>query len=402
MAGIRVVRAAVPLLSVAAGAVIAMAQSGTSAMADTWLYAQWGATGVLGADVPGPYPIGAGLLFWITPWDVGPPPVVWTFLMAVVVLAAVIYLRRQARPQAALIWGAACVLAPVLIFGRLDMMSVVAATVAVILLDKGRMGLSGVMLAFAALIKVWPLVLAPLWLRPGARRAWASGLGSAAAAWLVVVMAGGTQFWGWATFASGRGLQIETLTGNVVMAVRALRGASPSETVWFNKFIISWEIVDTPLLANVAVVVVAVLCAAIIMWAWWSWRAAGFPDGGLGWLSLLIVTGTLLAGPVLSPQFAVWLLLPVVLLADRPDRQARLAAWLCLTVIAISQVIYPGVYTGYVSLDPLAISVVLARNALIVALFVLAARNLRQRRSEELNSGQQDVSSPGVEPRSQG
>ena len=80
-----------------------------------------------------------------------------------------------------------------------------------------------------------------------------------------------------------------------------------------------------------------------------------------------------------SPQFATWIAVPIVLgLAWQRwgGLSFRLPAVLALVTAALTQVVYPVLYASLLSLDPVMLTVLSARNLLYVALLGWAVWHL--------------------------
>ena len=116
---------------------------------------------------------------------------------------------------------------------------------------------------------------------------------------------------------------------------------------------------------------VAALQTALQLLAWglvvWV-----FARGARGREQLLVGSAAAVAlwavlGKVLSPQFLLWLLPLVALVVGR--RPSKLALPLVLVAaLGLTQAVYPGRYDDLVGLGTLPIVLLLARNALLVAL----------------------------------
>jgi hypothetical protein len=97
--------------------------------------------------------------------------------------------------------------------------------------------------------------------------------------------------------------------------------------------------------------------------------------------SLAATIAFALLGKVLSPQFVIWAL-PLGALAFA-WRMHALAAAVALAAI-LTQVEFPAHYFDVVAREPLALVLVAARNAALLAVLVLALRELQPRRQEQL------------------
>ena len=101
-------------------------------------------------------------------------------------------------------------------------------------------------------------------------------------------------------------------------------------------------------------------------------------------LVLASLTGTVafaLFGKVLSPQFVIWAL-PLGALAFAWRNHALAAA--IAAAALLTQVEFPAHYFDVVAREPLALALVVVRNAVLLAALVLAVRGLQPRRQEQL------------------
>jgi hypothetical protein len=133
--------------------------------------------------------------------------------------------------------------------------------------------------------------------------------------------------------------------------------------------------------------------AAVYFFTWR--RLAAAPDGRpeLRFLATLEATAAAFAvfialGKVSSPQYLVWLLPLGLVLSLREGRRARLLV--LLAFLALTQLVYPILYSRLGALRPGVCALVLARNALLVAWAILL---LEPRRRGQVEAHVQD---PGM------
>lgn len=321
----------------------------------------------------------------------------------------VVAVDRHHDPAIGAWWWLAFVLllGPVAI-GRLD--AVVAPVVVVALtLALRRPAVASALLTLGAWIKVAPgALLLPLVLV--LRRPWRDLVLPAAAVCVAVAAAvaaaGGLgHLTSFLTEQGERGLQVES----VAATPWVLAGlGSSSVRVVLNDAITTWEIAG-PGTAGVAgalgLVLPLALAAVTALLAWVRLRAGEDLDtaGYLARGALLVAVTLILANKVGSPQFVGWLAGPVVVGLARPGaggvRSWRTPALLVLVVAALTQWVFPIAYDGITTQQTVPSLVLVLRNVLLVALAVVAVRDLvRTGRSRAATTGGGDavVSAPAA------
>jgi hypothetical protein len=271
-----------------------------------------------------------------------------------------------------------------LLYTRYDLVPAALVAVALALLLRGRDGLAGVALGAAISAKLYPLALVPLfgayvW-RTRGRPAVIRGTVALAATlllvfgpFLVVAPSGlldslGTQ--------GGRGLQVESTPASVLVAVS--RGA------WKAGFLDDLPLridegevgglVAAELRGRGVEVVGAISTAAVLAVIAWTTLLAlrrRLDEDELVRLAAIVLVTLLALGQVLSPQFLVWLI-PVVPLVAGP--RGRWATGVLALALVVTHVWFPDVYRDYVDLlDAPSTAVLLLRNALLIGLLALLA-----------------------------
>jgi len=279
------------------------------------------------------------------------------------------------------VWLAAVPALGGLTYARFDLIPGVLVG-CVVLLAGTRPRLTGVCLAVATSIKLWPALLVPtVGLRVSGKRRYYLAIGV-----IGTVVAGGTLgLAGWGrvvsplVYQSDRGLQIESVAATPVMAARLVNPAAWS--VFYSKFK-AFEISGPAVAVIEHIADVASL--ALVVALCFMWLRAGRGPGQLSsaatvWMCLAAVSGFMAVGKVLSPQYFLWLIpaAAAALTATRNDR--RLQRW-GLTVVAASvltHAVYPWLYLDLVlgeGLSLIAVLLLVVRNAMVVWLFVEASR----------------------------
>ena len=351
----------------------------------------------------------------------------WLFAAQVLAvdLATLPLLARLARRQGVSAVGAVAaygLLLPLLgslVSQRYDLVPATLTLGAILALLDRRPALAWGLLLLATLLKLYPAVLAPLFLLyewrslPVATRRgrdwgglmrrgrgvalYAAGLAGATLAWQLVAPASLARFIAWET---RRGIEIESLWGTVAELAHVVTGLPAHKIDSYG----SYDVVSavSPALTVLSTVATAGLLAAIyVSYArrapsplvpWLpgprdSGRGSGVGTrpsptvgagaGGEGDSRLLVTYATLavlavlLGSKLLSIQFLLWLL---PLLAAQPHRPRRVVA-LALGVVLLSQWIYPMHWHDLWNFVPGLILQLALRNALLAAIFILLWRD---------------------------
>lgn len=263
--------------------------------------------------------------------------------------------RKAALAYLAL--GAATVLYP-FIYLRTDLLSVALAIGGLALAHPARAVSGGVLFALATLAKFWNLALVPILFVRHQRRFLATAAGTVSAAMAAWFVVGGPRgMLDVFTFRGATGWQIESIPGALVRLVDPST-VRPEQGSWRAGEI---PFYGKPLLGMA--MVAAVLGVAYLL------KRGGQLDGRLGEAvaPLTAVTSFIILAPIISPQYLVWIL-PFTALGWMYGER------LLATIGALA---YGGsvwmfhLVRQYIEAEPFAITVLWARNALLVWLLVL-------------------------------
>lgn len=244
---------------------------------------------------------------------------------------------------------------------RFDLAPAALALAAVLGREAGRSGLWGALAGAGAAVKAFPLALIPI-LAAGERRLrrallWACVPIAVAGA---LVLALGDDFGSAVSYHTGRDLQVETLAASTIIVAREL-GAEASVTYGAGSFNID--------AAAAGPLRILTSLAALAGWAlvvWLAWRRRVPPLAAASAAVAMIVV----LGPVLSPQFLIWLLpLSAAAFGLRAENVVLLAAALATGVLMKGYDVQTDFAAGFVV--PL-----LIRNALLAGYLALVLRRL--------------------------
>ncbi|MCR2825456.1 hypothetical protein [Microbacterium sp. zg.Y909] len=282
--------------------------------------------------------------------------------------------RSRGRVAGAWFWLAfIALLGPVGMY-RLDGLTVALAVMGCLWLS-GRPLLAAVLLSVGTWIKVWPAALlaaAVIALRARMRVVAGAVAVSAVTAAAVLAAGGGAYLFGFVRGQTERGLQIEAPVSTVHMWLTAL--GVPGSQLYYDRDMLTFQVTGpgveglsaamTPLMAAV---MLAVACIGVVKVRRGAHVVALLPP-----LALSLVMTFVVVNKVGSPQFATWMVAPLVLGLVLDRRRWWRPAVLALVIALLTQLIYPVLYGGVLAAAPWPVTVLTLRNLLSVVLWVWA------------------------------
>ncbi|WP_275465021.1 glycosyltransferase family 87 protein [Streptomyces noursei] len=321
----------------------------------------------------------------------------FVLVLAVDAAALGLFLRAARAPghrrTGAWAWIAGVALLGPTSYARYDLM-VAAVAAAALFAAARRPRTAGALIAFGALLKVWPVLLltgAPL-RGSRARTLWSHTAAWAAGLTLVAVLAapGALSF---LTFQRDRGTEVESL-GALVLHV-ARHAGWPGE-VQLHYGSLEFLGPGVPLVSALALT----LTGAALAWlVHWRLRAGPLTHAGPAVLCDAAFTAVLLfttTSRVISPQYLLWLVgLAAVCLTVRASRQG-LPAVLVLLATGVTLLEFPVSFADVVASNARGIALLALRNGLLVAACLLACRRLRAATGRGRTAGPTGL--PGARP----
>jgi hypothetical protein len=262
---------------------------------------------------------------------------------------------------------------------RYDLWPALLTAGALLALVAGRPRLGLGLLAVGAAVKVYPLVLLPIAL-VHVRREWGmrkAGIALGAFAIVLALVVGPfLVFAGHGlvdTFSrqAGRDLQVESLGAGALLLLHQLGAYTPQATNSLSSFSLGGSVADAVATASTILQGLAVLAV------WIVYARRDVPDDEprrLLLASAAAVAAFVTFGKVLSPQYLLWLIPLVALVAGRTGIAA--AALLGVSLLATRE-LFPGHYGDVVAFRPLSL-LVTVRDALLVALYGVLIGALRR------------------------
>ncbi|MFE0653826.1 glycosyltransferase 87 family protein [Streptomyces sp. NPDC059534] len=346
------------------------------------LYEHWYGQFAQGTFPPGDatwqYPPGAGLVIMspgILPWLTYFQAFVTLTLLADAVVALALARADSARlTHGAWIWVCGLPLLLHLPLARYDVQTTALAVLALLALGARSTAahqLGGALAGIGAMVKVWP-VLTLIGTPRGrtTREAWTAAAVTALAL-LATLALFFSESLGFLRQQGSRGIQIESLGGTALAAVRAA-GVWPGRVEFrYGAFEYVGPYVSS--IGHLALLLTVAAFGWLLLWRVRArhWTAATPLDAAF--TAVLLFTAT---SRVISPQYMIWLIgLAAVCLTSR-HTVMRPVALLLLPAAALSSLAYPVLYADVVAGTPTGLTVMLLRNALLLAATLLAARRL--------------------------
>lgn len=334
-----------------------------------WVYPAWAIVPMLGVN--------------LFSWAVG---YTWGWAVLVTVLDAIAFAvligrgRSNKRNTAAVFWLVFMVLIGPVGMYRLDGLTVPIALLGVMFIVS-RPWFAGTILAIATWIKIWPAAIIAAGFVVLKRRLvllYTALIVSATTIILVVAAGGAEHVLGFVSGQSGRGIQAESVVSSWYMwlAIFGVRSARP----YYSNDMLTYQVggpgseLVSDLLTPLMAVAVLLICAL----AWWRLRKGAASLSLFVPLMLALVTTLIVFNKVGSPQFMVWLVVPVVIALVLYGWKSRwwFPAASLLAIALLTHLIYPLNYGYYLGLYPLAVMTLTIRNILLVVVLVWAVAEI--------------------------
>lgn len=341
---------------------------------------------IVGIDTPWVYPIVALVpMIFASVFGSAVYSSTWLTMILLLDAVALVFLTGFRRDRGTIgpawWWVAFLLLLGPIALGRIDSVTVPLALVGMVLLANHPRA-AAIVLALATWIKIWPAALLAaivIATRARSRVAIAAATTSLVIVVVALLLGSGANVVSFITQQTGRELQIEAPISTPFLWMIA--AGSPGMVLYYDTQIFTYQVTGpgtaiaaalmTPLLAIAALVIAGLGVLAI--------RRGARPNELLAPLSLALVTALIVFNKVGSPQFIGWLAVPVLLGlvgAVRGGPSFRTPAILSLVIAALTQAIYPFLYSYLVSVHPVMLIAITSRNLLLIALLAWAVRRV--------------------------
>lgn len=178
------------------------------------------------------------------------------------------------------------------------------------------------------------------------------------------------------TYHSGRGVQIESVWGNVVLFAERLLGLDVVTANAWGAFetVSAWT--DPLRTASTLTQLLLLGAGYLLLWRG-RWQVARHDAHGRAvWLlggATLVHLLFIVSGKVLSPQYLIWIIPLIVLLPGAHGSGNRILATFAATLVA-TQLLFPYAYSHLLERDALGLAVLTTRNLLLLLLTAQVAR----------------------------
>lgn len=357
---------------------------GDLSLYDYWAYQVENGTGVYGLVTEWVYPALAFVPIWIAgALNIGSYEVSWLAVVFVLNTAAILFLVRPAR-NGRLFSGtnaswaflsALLFLGPVAV-SRIDSVSAALAIFGLVAINRNSTGIAAALFTIAGWIKIWPVALFAAMIAVFKKRVQAIIVATIICASIIGIglIAGGTKVFGFVLQQQERGIQIESVMATPWMWLAKFGSAN----IFFDDSILTNQ-VSGPLVQELASVSNYLLFIALAITAFlaiWAVRAGRNRTQVFALAALTGVLDLIVFNKVGSPQFMIWLAVPLVALVYFGINKSKVALAMGAAILLLTQLVYPVLYIELLGLETMPLGLLTVRNLLLVALLIWANSQL--------------------------
>lgn len=270
---------------------------------------------------------------------------------------------------------------------RIDSISILLAIFGASAWVHGSVRQAAVWFTLGAWMKIWPIALVLALMTKTKDRLNVLITAAAASAAILVLgflLGGNASLFSFITTQNDRGIQIESpaATWWMWMGVLGVDGAGPS----YSQSMMTFQVLGDGVVIF-GTLLTAALAVAVVITLLLAWRAN---KHGVEHRELMVVTALTLTldlivfNKVGSPQFIGWLAVPILMGILIGLRDWRVPVILGLVLAALTNLIYPVIYSGILSSEFWSTGVLTLRNALEIALLAWANLRLMKITSQQL------------------
>ena len=357
---------------------------GDLSLYDYWAYQVDNGTGVYGLVTEWVYPALAFVPIWIAgALNLVSYEVSWLALVFVLNTAAVLLLVRResnggvfSRTNASWAFLSALLLLGPVAVSRIDSVSAALAVLGLVAINRNSTGIAAALFTIAGWIKIWPVALFAAMIAVFKKRLQAVVVATIISASIIGIglLAGGTKVFGFVLQQQERGIQIESVMATPWMWLAKFGSAN----IFFDDDILTNQ-VSGPLVQELAAVSNYLLVAALGITAFLAVRAVRAGRNRNQVFVLAALTGVLdliVFNKVGSPQFMIWLAVPLVALVFFSTNKSKVALAMGAAILLLTQLVYPVFYIELLGLESMPLGLLTVRNLLLVGLLVWANTQL--------------------------
>jgi hypothetical protein len=357
---------------------------GDLSLYDYWAYQVDNGTGVYGLVTDWVYPALAFVPIWIAgALNLVSYEVSWLAVVFVLNTAAVLLLVRRERngglfsgTYASWAFLAALLLLGPVAVSRIDSVSAALAILGLVAINRNSTGIAAALFTIAGWIKIWPVALFAAMIAVFKKRLQAVVVATIISASIIGIglLAGGTKVFGFVLQQQERGIQIESVMATPWMWLAKFGSAN----IFFDDDILTNQ-VSGPLVQEVAAVSNYLLFIALAITVFLAIRAVRAGRNRTQVFALAALTGVLdliVFNKVGSPQFMIWLAVPLVALVYFGINKSKVALAMGAAILLLTQLVYPVFYIELLGLEIMPLGLLTVRNLLLVALLVWANTQL--------------------------
>jgi hypothetical protein len=362
---------------------------GDLSLYDYWAYQVDQGTGVYGLATEWVYPALAFLPIWLAgAINLFSYEISWLLLVFALNTAAALLLVTP--PKTAKLFSgtesswtllaALFALGPVAV-SRIDSVSAALAIFGLVAISKKSQGIAAALLTFAGWIKIWPIALFAALVSAFQNKLRAFLVATAISASVIAVglLVGGTKVFSFIFQQQERGIQIESVMATPWMWLAKYGSAN----LFFDEVVLTNQ-VSGVFVEELASVSNLILLGALAITVLLAVRAVSSGADRNEVFALAALTGVLdliVFNKVGSPQFMLWVAVPLVALVYFKVKGARAALVMGAAILFLTQLVYPVFYIGLLGLETMPLVLLTLRNALLVALLVWANIQLSKKRA---------------------
>lgn len=356
-------------------------------MNDVLLYGYWlqqmqGEGTILGVNQNFVYPAPALIPMFLAKFVGGNFGILvgWTVMVAILSSLALIALvqSKEANNSSLLagwFWVASILLLGPVSISRIDVFAAILALFGMVAFFQSRIRTAVSLFTFGAWIKIWPfaLVLGAFFADRRKNLIAAIVLGLSFSILLVAFLMGGNlSVLSFLSTQGDRGIQIESVVATFWLWAAKL--GLPNAGIYFDQQMLTNQ-VSGIYVAEVGSLITAVMFIALGITALLGWRAAkagAAPQHVFTVVALTAVLDLIVFNKVGSPQFMIWLAVPIAawLFFELPKAKAAVAFG--LVIAALTQLVYPILYIDLMGLGDSSMVALTLRNAALLAFLVWA------------------------------